>query len=115
MKDPLDDRLDPYALLDCSETCTRAEAQRSYTAQLIRRAASQADLQAAREILVRADQRVRYDIYRHDVDGEGGIAEVAPADSADATRWTSPEPPDLKPWIGTLPDLLAETPIEFDS
>ena len=52
MKDPFDNRPDAYALLKCPETCTRAKAQRSYTAQLLRRTASQRDLQAARELLV---------------------------------------------------------------
>src|SRR5260221_14750664 len=73
MRDPLDDRPDPYALLNCSETCTRADAQRNYTAQLVRRAAPQRDLQAAREILVHPEQRMMYDVFRYNfVDDAGG-------------------------------------------
>ena len=76
MKDPFDNRPDAYALLKCPETCTRAEAQRSYTAQLLRRTASQRDLQAARELLVHSDRRLMYDVFRYNIQQEPVLTDL---------------------------------------
>src|SRR5690242_12427596 len=67
MRDPLDNRPDAYALLECAEDCKAAEARRKYTSQLARRAAGQNELQAAREILTRNEQRLAYDLYRYNI------------------------------------------------
>jgi hypothetical protein len=141
MKDPFDDRPDAYALLDCSETCTRAEAQRNYTRQLVGRAAPQRDLQAAREVLVRAGQRFLYDIYRYNFPEEGGGTaalempdydleidlplpdaefDLAWVDAAALAaqievRWTSPEPPDVELLLEAAEPIVPALPIEFDS
>jgi len=141
LKDPLDDRIDPYILLSCSEVCTRADAQRNYTQQLVRRAAPQRDLQAAREILVHPEQRMMYDCFRYNFGDEAGGTEASrPVDldleirmplpeldfNADALNlaavaaslnltWETPEPSDLSPLLKALEPVVPETPIEFDS
>src|ERR1051326_5270184 len=67
MRDPMDNRPDAYALLDCEEDCKGNEARRKYTSQLAARAAGQSDLQAAREILTRNELRMAYDIFRYNI------------------------------------------------
>jgi hypothetical protein len=141
MKDPFDDRLDAYALLNCSETCTRADAQRNYTQQLVRRAAPQRDLQAAREILVHPEQRMLYDCFRYNFTEEIGdteawkavefdpaidipLPEFAPdsmpidvAEIAAALKfeWTTPEPPDLGSLLDAIKPEAPTLPFDFDS
>jgi hypothetical protein len=141
MKDPLDDRPDAYALLDCSENCTRAVAQRNYTMQLVRRAVPQRDLQAAREVLVRANQRLLYDIYRYnfpeevagtdtlepsnfdleidlplpDAEFDPEWVDLAALAAQIELRWTSPNPPDVEPLLEAGEPIVPILPIEFDS
>jgi hypothetical protein len=141
LKDPLDDRLDPYNLLNCAETCTRADAQRNYTAQLVRRAAPQRDLQAAREILVHPEQRMMYDVFLYnfaeDICGTESsraveldleidvplpdLSHCAYAIDFEALAaslkfdWATPEPPDLTPLFEAIKPVVPEAPIEFDT
>lgn len=141
MKDPFDSRPDAYALLNCSESCTRADAQRNYTSQLVRRTAPQRDLQAARELLVRADQRLIYDAYRYNIsenlagteafrvpeldlnimlplpprafDPEWLILDAIAPDLE--SKWSAPDPPDIEPLLESMFPDATELPIEFDS
>ncbi len=141
MKDPLDDRIDPYLALNCAESCTRADAQRNYTAQLVRRAAPQRDLQAAREILVHPEQRMKYDVFRYNFVDEPGGTEASRAADLDLEvqvplpdlsslsnaidlstfaagldlTWQTPDPPDISSQLKTLKPVIPEAPIEFDS
>jgi hypothetical protein len=140
MKDPLDNRPDAYLLLNCTENCARADAQRNYTAQLVRRAAPQRDLQRARELLVRSEQRLLYDIFRYNFTLEAAGTEALKAPELDIEvtlpleplrlcrdwidviglleqiplRWTAPEPPALCSLPVDGDTLVQKTPIEFD-
>ena len=141
MKDPFDNRPDVYALLNCPESCTRADVQRAYTAQIVRRAAPQRDLQAARELLVRTDRRLLYDVLLYNLtqevpDPEGhkpselnpdaflplptpgfGSARADPAAVAEhlELKRTSPQPADLNVLLQTDEPAPPDLPIEFDS
>ena len=119
MKDPFDNRPDIYALLNCSEDCTRADAQRGYTGQLVKRAAPQRDLQSARELLVRANQRLLYDMLLYNLVEVSGGSEDFKALELDMDaflplKWTSPEPPDVEELLNTDKPAVPELPIEFD-
>ncbi len=113
LRDPLDKRIDVYAVLGCTEQCTAQEARRASARRLAEPKADQREVMKARDTVTYPDQRVRYDVFSYAIDLD--VSNVAPPEQPTGPigRQIPIETEVYRPQSQDLVNVLVQTAVEW--